>query len=52
MVYFRLAAYIEAVQTTDDLHDTGFIGLQLHGAWKEEQVGQKVYYRDIRIKEL
>ncbi len=43
---------VEAVQTTDDQHKSGFIALQLHGAWKEEQVGQKVYYRNIRIKEL
>jgi len=43
---------IEAVQTTDDQHDQGFIALQLHGAWKEEQIGQKVYYRNIRIREL
>ncbi|WKN46114.1 3-keto-disaccharide hydrolase [Tunicatimonas pelagia] len=43
---------VEAVQTTDEQHSKGFIALQLHGAGREEQVGQKVYYRNIRIKEL
>lgn len=37
---------------TDDLASSGHIGLQLHGAWKEEQIGQEVRYKDIRIKEL
>lgn len=43
---------VEAVSTTDDSHSTGFIALQLHGANREEQMGQKVYYKNIRIKEL
>jgi len=43
---------VEAVSATDDHHQKGFIALQLHGAWKEEQVGQKVYFKNIRIKEL
>jgi len=43
---------VEAVNTTDDQHGEGFIALQLHGAWKEEQIGQKVYYKHIRIREL
>lgn len=43
---------VPAVNTTDDQHDAGFIALQLHGAWKEEQIGQKVYFKNIRIKEI
>ena len=43
---------VPAANTTDNQMDSGFIALQLHGAWKEEQVGQKVYFKNIRIKEL
>lgn len=51
----RIQAWVNSVQTvntTDDKADSGFIGLQLHGAWKEEQIGQKVRWKNIRIKEL
>lgn len=51
----RIQAWINGVQTvdtTDDKADSGFIGLQLHGASKEEQIGQKVWWKNIRIKEL
>jgi hypothetical protein len=37
---------------TDDLSSSGQIGLQLHGASREEQIGQTVRYKDIKIKEL
>lgn len=43
---------IKAANTTDDLAETGFIGLQLHSAWKEEQIGKKVWFKNIKIKEL
>ena len=58
--HFRIEAkgthfksFINGIVATDttDLHtQTGFIGLQLHGAWKEEQVGKKVWFRNLRIK--
>ena len=41
-----------AVDTTDDVSSTGFLGLQLHGIKKEEQVGKKVWWKNIRIQEL
>ncbi len=43
---------VKAADTTDDLSDSGFIGLQLHSAWKKEQVGKKVWFKNIKIKEL
>lgn len=48
-------SYINGVPVanyTDDMASSGHIGLQLHGAWKEEQIGQEVRYKNIRIKEL
>lgn len=43
---------VKAADTTDDVARSGFIGLQLHSAWKDQQVGKKVWFRDIRIQEL
>jgi len=43
---------VKATNTHDDLRKTGFIGLQLHSAYKDEQLGKKIMFRDIRIKEL
>jgi hypothetical protein len=43
---------LKAADTTDDLARSGFIGLQLHSAWKDEQVGKKVWFKNIKIKEL
>jgi hypothetical protein len=43
---------VAAVDTEDDLSATGFIGLQFHKAYRDNQVGKKVYWRMIRIKEL
>ncbi|WP_395342925.1 DUF1080 domain-containing protein [Ningiella sp. W23] len=33
----------------DDMTSTGFIGLQVHSVWKDEQVGGKIRWRNIRI---
>ncbi|MDH3709920.1 MAG: DUF1080 domain-containing protein [Cyclobacteriaceae bacterium] len=41
-----------AVDTTDDLLASGFIGLQYHEAYHSNQAGKKVYWKNIRIKEL
>lgn len=43
---------VKAVDATDDTWNSGFIGLQLHGAWRENQIGQKVYFKDIRLRKL
>lgn len=43
---------VKAADYTDDKLATGFIGLQLHSAWKDEQVGKKVMFRNMRLKEL
>jgi len=36
----------------DQQASSGHIGLQLHGAWKEEQIGQQVRFKDIKIREM
>lgn len=41
-----------AVNTSDDVLKTGFIGLQYHKVYNETQDRKKVYWRKIRIKEL
>jgi len=43
---------VKAVDTTDDMSDSGFLGLQLHSINDEELVGHKVYWKNIKIKEL
>lgn len=43
---------VPAADTTDADAASGFIALQLHGAWKDEQIGQKVYWRNLRIQPL
>lgn len=43
---------VKAADATDDQAEDGFIGLQLHSAWKEEQVGKKVWFKNLKIKEL
>jgi hypothetical protein len=43
---------VKAVETTDDKYSTGFIGLQLHSIRNEEQLGLKVLWKNIRIREL
>jgi hypothetical protein len=43
---------VPAVDTEDDLTASGFIGLQFHQAYRENQVDKKVFWRDIRIQEL
>lgn len=47
--------YVNGVKVSDyrdDSASSGHIGLQLHGAWREEQIGQQVMFKNIRIKEL
>ena len=43
---------IKAVETTDDKASTGFIALQLHSINNEDQVGLRVLWKNIRIREL
>jgi hypothetical protein len=43
---------IPAVDTTDDMSSTGFIGLQFHGASFDWQKDKKSMWKNIRIKEL
>ena len=43
---------VKAADTTDNMAKSGFIGLQLHSAWKKEQIGKKVWFKEIKIKEL
>lgn len=43
---------VQAVNTTDDANKEGFIGLQLHGTKDEKKVGQKVYFKNIKLQEL
>ena len=43
---------VQAVSITDDANEEGFFGLQLHGTKDEKKVGQKVYYKNIKLKEL
>ncbi|RMG58909.1 MAG: DUF1080 domain-containing protein, partial [Bacteroidetes bacterium] len=43
---------VPATDTTDSARAEGFIALQLHGAWQPEQVGQRVRFRDLRIRPL
>lgn len=43
---------VQAVDTTDPVLKTGFIGLQYHKVYHETQQGKKVYWKNIRIMEL
>ena len=43
---------IQAVKTTDDVSDAGFIGLQLHSVRSEEQEGKRIMWKNMRIKEI
>ena len=40
------------VDTTDDMSNSGFIGLQFHGAFKKWQENKKSMWKNIKIKEL
>ena len=42
---------VQTVDTTDDMNSSGFIGLQFHGAGKEQN-DMKSYWKNIKIKEL
>jgi hypothetical protein len=47
--------YVNGVKVSDyrdDSASSGHIGLQLHGAWREEQIGQQVMYKNIKLREL
>jgi len=43
---------VQAINTTDDLFKSGFIGFQMHSVYNEEQAGKKMFWKNIRIKEL
>jgi len=43
---------VPAVDTTDDLFKSGFIGFQMHSVYNEEQAGKKMFWKNIKIKEL
>lgn len=43
---------IQAVDTTDDLAASGFIGLQLHSIGNKEQEGKRTLWKNIRIRQL
>jgi hypothetical protein len=43
---------VKAVETTDDKASTGFIALQLHSIRDEDQLGLRVLWKNIRIREL
>ena len=41
-----------AVDTTDDMSASGFLGFQFHKAYRKWQVDKKVLWKNIKIKEL
>ena len=43
---------VACVDTTDSVSQSGFIGLQFHKAYREDQVDKKSLWKNIRIKEL
>lgn len=43
---------VQAVDTTDDMSDSGFLGLQLHSINDENLAGKKVYWKNIKLKKL
>jgi len=43
---------VPAAHAHDQAWTTGFIGFQMHGVSSEEQAGKKMYFKNIRIKEL
>ena len=43
---------VKAVETTDDKYIKGFIALQLHSIRNEDQLGLRVLWKNIRIREL
>jgi hypothetical protein len=43
---------VKAVDTTDDMSSSGFIGLQFHSAHREWQQDKKVLWKNIKIREL
>ncbi len=43
---------VPTVDTTDDMSESGFLGLQFHGAGSEWQKDKKSMWKNIRIKEL
>lgn len=43
---------VPVVDTTDTMSSSGFIGLQYHGVYREEQKGMKSMWKNIRIKQL
>ena len=43
---------VKAIELKDDAIGEGFIGLQLHEVYKPEDAGKKVYWRNMRIREI
>jgi hypothetical protein len=43
---------VKALETTDDKYSNGFIALQLHSIKNEDQLGLRVLWKNIRIREL
>jgi len=43
---------VKAVETIDDKYSNGFIALQLHSIKNEDQLGLRVLWKNIRIREL
>ena len=43
---------VQTVDTTDEMSDKGFFGLQLHSIRNAEQVGKKILWKNIKVKIL
>lgn len=51
----RIQVWINGQPTADlvdDAAEKGFIGLQVHGVYRPEDVGKKIYWRNIRLREV
>lgn len=43
---------LKATDIFDNEKRSGFIAIQLHSANRDEQIGKKIMYRNLRIKEI
>jgi hypothetical protein len=43
---------VPAIDAHDAVYPKGFIGFQMHSAYNKEQVGKRMYWKNIRIREL
>jgi hypothetical protein len=51
----HIQTWINDILATDALEDvwkSGFIGFQMHGVSDKEQVGKKMYFKNIKIRKL